>query len=465
MATSTASPERGPADVDPGRSAPAKNVAAPPPWPGFYYGYWILGGAFLSQLISVGMMTSVVGTFVGPMTTDLGWQQSEFFLATGVSRVVTAVMGFFVGTYLARWGVRRFQIAGGICLAFGLFISGSVTETWQWWLIRGFIFTAGAAMVGNLVVNVTMSKWWVTKRGRMIGFSSMGVSFAGVIFPTIGVFLVETFGWQMAWRILGVIALLVIVPVAFIMKSQPEDHGWLPDGLTDEDDEEDTTSAQSVQRAAVRADFDNSFTRKEAMRTKALYLIVLGFGVGGVGIQVVLVQMLPFLEEESFSSGTAALLVAVMSGGALVCKPFWGWTTDHWAPNRGAAVAFIMAGVGMALVVIFAHQGALVPLLFAFGLLGWGFGGQIPLQETIWASYFGRRYIAEVRSMAMPLALIIGATSPLIVAYYRDAVGNYIGVFFGVAGCWLAGALIISFVKPPPRPVRVPTETTTVTTN
>ncbi len=452
MATTAAAPEL----------EPPPSVPNPPPWPGFYYGYWILGGAFLSQLVSVGMMTSAVGAFVGPMTRDLGWQTSEFFVATGLSRIVTAVMGFFVGTYLARWGVRRFQIAGGLCLAAGLFISGSVTELWQWWIVRGFLFTAGAAMVGNLVVNVTMSKWWVTKRGRMIGFSAMGVSFAGVIFPTISVFLVETFGWQNAWRLLALIALVTIIPIAFIMRRQPEDYGWLPDGLS-ADDDGDENSVQSQQRAAVKADFDNSFTRREAMRTKALYLIVLGFGVGGVGIQVVLVQMLPFLEDESFSSGTAALMVAVMSGAALVCKPFWGWTTDHWAPNRGAAVAFIMAGIGMSLVVIFAHQGALIPLLLAFVLLGWGFGGQIPLQETIWGAYFGRRYIGEVRSMAMPLSLAIGATSPFIVAYYRDAVGNYIGVFFGVAGCWLAGALIISFVKQPRRPVRLPPETATVT--
>ena len=442
-------------------SQPAPVVPNPPPWPGFYYGYWILGGAFLSQLVSVGMMTSVVGAFVTPMTQDLGWQTSEFFVATGLSRVVTAVMGFFVGTYLAKWGVRRFQIAGGICLAAGLFVSGSVTELWQWWIVRGFLFTAGAAMVGNLVVNVTMSKWWVTRRGRMIGFSAMGVSFAGVIFPTIGVFLVDTFGWQTAWRLLGVIALCTVLPVAFIMRRQPEDYGWLPDGLTGEDDG-DETSPQGLQRAAVRADFENSFTRREAMRTKALYLIVLGFGIGGVGIQVVLVQMLPFLVDESFSSGAAALLVAVMSASALVCKPFWGWTTDHWAPNRGAAAAFILAGTGMSLVVFFAHAGLLVPLPLAFVLLGWGFGGQIPLQETIWASYFGRRYIGEVRSMAMPLALAIGATSPFIVAYYRDAVGNYIGVFFGVAGCWLLGALIISLVKPPPPPVRVTPEVLTV---
>ena len=148
MTTTTAAPD---ADSPP----PA---ASPPPWPGFYYGYWILGGAFLAQLISVGMMTSIVGAFVKPMTTDLGWDQSEFFLATSISRFVTAGMGLFVGTYLDRWGVRRFQLAGAFFLAIGLAAAGSVTELWQWYLVRGFVFTTGAAMVIKNGGNVGIGK-------------------------------------------------------------------------------------------------------------------------------------------------------------------------------------------------------------------------------------------------------------------------------------------------------------------
>jgi MFS transporter, OFA family, oxalate/formate antiporter len=448
--SSPSTPLPAPSGDDAGGGVPA----APPPWPGFYYGYWILGGAFLSQLIVVGMMTSVVGTFVRPMTTDLGWHTSQFFAATALSRFVTAGMGFVVGTYVDRWGVRRFQLVGAVILGIGLASAGSVTELWQWWFIRGIVFTAGAAMVGNLVVNVTMSKWWVTKRGRMIGFSSMGVSLAGVIFPRISVFLIDEFGWQMAWRLLGVIAVAIVVPVAFIMRRQPEDHGWLPDGLTEDDDE---TSPSSIQRAAVRADFDNSFTRAEALRTRALYLIVFAFGFGGVGIQVSLVQMIPYLEDSGFSSAAAATLIPLMSFAALVCKPFWGWTTDHWEPARGAAVAFIMAGTGLGIIVFAASANMMIPMLLGLVVLGWGFGGQIPLQETIWGSYFGRRHIGQVRSVAMPISLFIGAGSPMVVALYRDHVGSYTGVFLGVAGCWVLAAIIVMFVTPPARPVRVPT--------
>src|SRR3546814_3451641 len=65
-------------------------------------------------------------------------------------------------------------------------------------------------------------------------------------------FLIDNFGWEMAWRLLGLFALVTILPVALIMRRQPEDHGWLPDGLTDDGDD---SSPAGAQRAAVRADF------------------------------------------------------------------------------------------------------------------------------------------------------------------------------------------------------------------
>lgn len=422
---------------------------ARPPWPGFYYGYWILGGAFVSQLVTIGMMTSVVGPFVDPMTESLGWTTTEFFTATTVSRFVMSFVGFFIGASVDRHGGRRFMLGGAVVLGAALFLAGSVTELWQWILLRGVMFTVGSALVGNLVVNVTMSKWWVTRRGRMIGFSSMGVSLAGMTFPGIATVLIDQLGWQDAWRVLALIAVVAILPVASIMRRQPEDYGWYPDGLSEE-------QVRNGGGAAAQADFDHSFTRREALHTRTLYLIILAFGLAGVGIQVMLVQSIPFLRDNDFSPGFAALMATTMSFPALISKPFWGWTTDHMEPKTAAAIGFAQSGVAMVIIVWAANTGVVPVLVFGYALLGWGFGGQIPLQETIWGSYFGRRYLGAVRSVAMPISLVIGASSPLIVAYARDSIGNYNAAFVGVAVCWIIAALVVMLVRKPVRPERAP---------
>ena len=81
----------------------------------------------------------------------------------------------------------------------------------------------------------------------------------------------------------------------------------------------------------------------------------------------------------------------------------------------------------------------------------------MPFQEVIWASYFGRRYLGEVRSVAMPLSLVIGAGAPLAVASYFDRVGNYDGAFYAISALWAIAAALVMLVRHPRKRAPAPT--------
>ena len=92
-------------------------------------------------------------------------------------------------------------------------------------------------------------------------------------------------------------------------------------------------------------------------------------------------------------------------------------------------------------------------LLYAgFITLGMGWGGMIPLQEVIWAGYFGRRYLGEVRSAALPIALTMGAAGPWLSSWYYDQAGNYDGAFVAVAALNLLAAILIFATRKPVQP-------------
>ena len=44
---------------------------------------------------------------------------------------------------------------------------------WQVWALRGVIYVVGSAGISPLVVNATLSKWFVRQRGRAISIASM----------------------------------------------------------------------------------------------------------------------------------------------------------------------------------------------------------------------------------------------------------------------------------------------------
>ena len=83
--------------------------------------------------------------------------------------------------------------------------------------------------------------------------------------------------------------------------------------------------------------------------------------------------------------------------------------------------------------------------------MGFGIGGNIPIQEMIWAEYFGRRYLGAVRSLGFPFAMGISAATPAVVALYADLVGNYDGAFFTCACLWAASALLCLLLRLPPK--------------
>ncbi len=58
--------------------------------PRLYYGYYIVGGALIAQLVSVGAQNSVAGAFMSPMTKELDWTRAEFTYGLTVSRFVAA---------------------------------------------------------------------------------------------------------------------------------------------------------------------------------------------------------------------------------------------------------------------------------------------------------------------------------------------------------------------------------------
>ena len=85
-------------------------------------------------------------------------------------------------------------------------------------------------LFSGLVINATLTKWFIARRGWALAIGSAGVSLAGIITPITMTGIVDNFGWRFGYLALagGVIAL--IVPVALVMRRQPEDVGLLPDG-------------------------------------------------------------------------------------------------------------------------------------------------------------------------------------------------------------------------------------------
>jgi sugar phosphate permease len=428
------------ARTQPDPSPPAEPTAPP----ALFYGYWLIAAAFFAQFVAAGSQSYLIGAFLAPMTEELGWTRAAFTIPRSLAQFVMAFTGFLIGVQVDRYGGRRFMLAGAAVLSGSMLALGSVHSLAAWIALNGLALTIGSALIGNLVVNVTLSKWFVERRGRAIAWSSMGVSFGGIVLTPLATTLIDAFGWRAAWRMLAVGAALVTIPAALAMRRAPEDHGMHPDGRTSEE-----VAAGLAERAA--ADYAGSMTRAQALRTASFYLLVLAFGLFVVNIGVMLLHTIPFMTDAGYPRSTAAWMITLASIPSLVSKPIWGLLIDRSRPLPLAAASSLLTGLALIGIVLGVQARSIATASAAFFALGVGWGGMIPLQEVIWASFFGRRHLGAVRSAALPFSLVLGASAPLGASYYMDRVGNYDGAFLLVAAMnLLSGALLVT-IRPPAR--------------
>lgn len=410
-----------------------------------YFGYWLIAAAFIAQFVAVGVQNYVFGAFMTPMTEEFGWSRTEFTLPRTVGQLVMALTGFIIGTYVDRYGGRPLMLGGIVIVCASLLALSGVETLLQWLMLNGLLLTVGAAMMGNLVVNVTLAKWFVDFRGRAIALSAMGVSFAGIVLTPVMTLIIDGWGWRTGWQVLAAGAAVLILPVAMVMRRAPEDYGLHPDGKSD---------AQVAAGDAEQAmnDFANSLTRRQALRTASFYLLVLAFGLFLITISVMLLQTIPYMTDAGYSRPVAALMITIASIPAFLSKPIWGILIDKLNAKPLAAAGAAITGIAMLIIVFSVQMRADIWVYSGFFLLGCGWGGMIPLQEVIWASFFGRRYLGAVRSAALPFTFLISAGAPLAASYYFDVIGNYDGVLLAVAASNLLSALLLLLL---PRPDRV----------
>ena len=425
---------------------------APPPLPRpprIFWGWWVFLGASVGQFVTVGFGLQVTGVFLEPMSESLGWARSQFVLAGSLGFIVGGFAAFFVGPLIDRHGARPLMLVGATIAGFVFLVTSQVEELWQFIALRGLVGQIGLLMTGPLVVNVALSKWFVHRRGAVISLASVGISLGGILPPILLTRVVDNGGWESGWIVLSAATVLLIYPVALLMRRQPEDYGLSPDGDTRSDGS--PPSADEARRQAL-ADQDllGSYTRAEALRTPALWVLIaaVAFGVAAAGSLGV--HAIPLLTDAGFSRSEAALLFGTHGSFSLVSKFAWAWALQRYSVKPLAVLTMSSLALALLLLVTTSEAGSL-PLMFPVAAL-WGsaVGGFLPITEFIWASYFGRRHLGAVRSTGLPISVIFGGAAPVLAGLYFDRVGDYRGAFFALALCLLVSATLMALARRPP---------------
>jgi MFS family permease len=412
--------------------------------PRIFYGWYIVAVGFLSNIASSFALASTLAIFLKPLTADLGVSRGVFSLLRSGEGIIGACLAPLVGTLVDRHGGARLMAFGATLVGIGYLFLGHIDTFAQFVLIRLVLVTFGDALMGSAVVNIVVSRWFVRQRGRALAFSSMGIGFAKVCMPIVGAWLIVTLGWRHTWTMFGFAAIVLgVAPALLIVRRAPEDMGLRPDGdFASEIAQESSAGKTRSAASKISTNADVRWSRSEALRTSAFWLLAITFGIASIGVTGLNLHIYSYVTDLGYSAVAAASVMSVIASMQLASPLAWGFLTERIDARYAAMMRFVVQGVGLGLAVM---SGNLLGLYVGFFLYGIGLGGNMVLPDILWASYFGRLSLGKIRGMGILISQILAAAGPPFFGFLFDMTGGY-GLSFTIFGVALMISAVLSLM-------------------
>jgi MFS family permease len=400
-----------------------------------FYGWVILACVCCAGFARQGPAVATLSMFVAPMTDHFGWSRTALSGAVSLGGLMAAVLSPLIGPLLDRRGARAMLCSAvlvtGVC-AMALSLTQSLAAFYLFFCIARMNF-AGPFEIG---IFGALNSWFVVRRPVANAIVNIAQMAGLATLPLIAYAAMAAYGWRAGWVAVGATVLLVgFVPAWLFLVRRPEDIGLLPDGRP-------PAAAVAGGGGGAPAVAEPAFSRAEAMRTPAFWLLALYTTVIFPGQAGVSLHQAPHLIERGLTPGMAAGVVSVFSIAAGIGSIGFGLAGRLLGVRAGLALAAALASGGTALMLAIAQP---VTGYVAAGLFGAGIGGVLTILPLAWADYFGRSSFGAIRGAALTVQVTAQASGPLLSGVLRDMTGAYtasLTAFAALSGCGVLLALL-----------------------
>jgi MFS family permease len=382
------------------------------------------------------IMLAAVGLFMGPLGEEFGWNKTILSAGPSIATITTAMLGPFFGILVDRYGTRRLAIPGLVLTSGVICLFSQITgASWQWylmWLLFGIVSTSikSTAWTAAVVGVFTQS------RGLALGLTLAGTAVAATIVPPLGNYLIENFGWRMAFVYLslgwgGITLLLCLVFFYDIHDRKLQEARDRPVG-------------EEAPPEVVLP----GLTRREGLLDTALWrLAISNFLVMllTIGLSV---HLFPILTEAGIARSYAAWLLSLAGIAGILGKLATGVLLDRFKPNWIGGVTLGAAALAFALLIDGIRSPAVI--IAAMIVNGYAFGTKTQITGYMTASYAGMKSFGFLYGIMSALMALASGLGPFVAGYTYDRLGGYTPFLIaGTIGCALSGLLIVSL--PPHR--------------
>jgi MFS family permease len=398
--------------------------------PKFFYGYVVVLATF-GIMVMAGGIWVIFGVFFEPMLTEFGWTRAVLSGVASLRIFVATLLGIAGGRLTDKFGPRPVATVCGLFLGLGFFLMSRISTIGQLYLVFGVIIGVG---MGGLWVPMisTVARWFVKRRGMMIGIVLSGASLGMIIVPPLATWLITTYGWRTAFTIVGLIAMIVIISATQFVKRDPAQIGQLPDG-----------------RNGVKVDgLDlpaRNLSLREAIRTRQFWMLCAVFGSLWFSAMAIWVHIVIHAIDLGIPAISAANILAIMGGAGIAGRMLIGSLADRIGYKPALLIGFTLMVVSLLWLLVAKELWALN--LFA-AIFGFGYSGLLVLESPLIVRLFGLGSLGVIMGSVEFVSATLSTPSSIIAGYIFDIMGSYQLAFLILAGVSIIGLILSLLLRP-----------------
>ncbi|MFC1893093.1 MFS transporter [Chloroflexota bacterium] len=403
-----------------------------------FYGWWIVVACLLISAYFSGVVATGFTAFFEPIATDLGWSYAQVSIAASIRGFEAALLAPLLGLLINRLGARRLIFAGTATAGLGLLLL-SRTNSLVMFYGASILVAAGFNTSVGVVPMTVVGHWFRRRVSTATGILVSGVALGGLLVPLI-TRVIDVFDWRAAMVVLGLAALIIILPLSLVVRQKPEQYGYSPDG----DVKVRLVSSQAL-TPAQSADLDVGV--RQAAKSRAFWHISLGMMCNFLVISASTTHIMPYLSTISIARSTSSLVASAIPITSILGRLSFGWLGDRFDKRRVIACSFILVSLSMLVLNYTANVGAwlLVPFVI---LLGIGWGGMIPMMPALPREYFGRAGLGTILGFILGIVSLGDLAGPPLAGWVFDTWGSYQNAWFAFAGVAIVG--MVTLLTTPP---------------
>ena len=341
------------------------------------------------------------------------------------------------GYLVERLGPKLLIGLGAVMSGAGWIASSHITSLWGLYATYSLLCGVGTGIVYIGIVGL-MVRWFPERRGLATGVVAAGYGFGAILttFPIDS--MMKASGYQHTLIVFGAIFAAIGLIGALLLRSPPE-------------------GAIAAATAAPGAK-SGSYTPMAMLRSTVFWLMFAMMSMMSTGGLMVITQFTSFAKAFGIGPTTTvvifgATLAAIPTALTFdritngLTRPFFGWVSDHIGRENTMAIAFILEGVAVFLMLQYRSDPYLLVILS--GLVFFGWGEIFSLFPSTLTDTFGTEYATTNYGflyMAQGVGSILGAP---IAAMIYEATGSWLPVFGLVISMdILTGLLALFALKP-----------------